>query len=73
MRKWLVKVRVPGPGGEKTSSETFLIEADNPSDACGFVSEHLDDTDFVGESADIINVRESTIQSLIPFSAKKKK
>lgn len=74
MRKWVVKVRVPGPGGETTSSESYLVEADTPGDACNVVNEHLADGDMVGgDLIDPVGVRETTLNSLIPYKRPTKK
>lgn len=70
--KWVVKCRVPGAEGSKTSSESFLVEADTPTKACDVVNVHLASDDFVGgEVADITSVRESTLISLVPYSKRK--
>lgn len=66
MRKWLVKVRVPGPGGETTSSEQYLVEGEDPHAACEVVNKHLASDDMVGgDMIDVVSIKESTIHSLI--------
>ena len=69
--KWVVKCRVPGAEGSKTSSESFLVEANSPTDACDIVNSHLAGDDMVGGNvADIVSVKESTLISLVPYKKK---